>query len=245
MTGRQFDAVVLDMDGVITRTATLHSQVWKQMFDEYFAERGRRENHAHDPFDINVDYAEFVDGKPRYDGVSSFLHSRRIELPVGSPDDPPSKETYCGLGNRKNELFHQLISIVGVESYEDTLEQIQNWKQRSVKLAVISSSRNCSEILQAAGVGDLFEVKVDGNDLGRLRIKGKPAPDMFLYAAKELGVAPGRTAIVEDAISGVQAGRAGGFALVVGVDRKGNADELKRQGADIVVDDLRKLQQLT
>ncbi len=238
---RAFEAVILDMDGVITQTATLHARVWKQMFDEYLAERGQREGRSYEPFAIDADYARYVDGKPRYDGVRSFLSARGIELPEGTPDDPPSLETDCGLGNHKNELFHQLVSQVGVDVYEDTLQQIQHWKRQGIKLGVISSSRNCPEILRAAGVLDLFEVKVDGTDLERLGLKGKPAPDMFLHAAAQLGVPPSRTLVVEDAYSGVQAGRAGGFARVVGVTRNGNAEELKRQGADLVVDDLRKL----
>jgi trehalose 6-phosphate phosphatase len=238
---RAFEAVILDMDGVITRTATLHARAWKQMFDEYLAGRGEREGQSYEPFDLAADYAEYVDGKPRYDGVRSFLLAREIDLPAGSPDDPPSRETSCGLGNRKNELFHQLVRKLGVEVYQDTLQQVEHWKQQGVKLAVISSSRNCPEILQAAGVLALFQAKVDGNDLERLGLKGKPAPDMFLHAASELGVQPRHTVVVEDAFSGVQAGRAGGFGLVVGVTRNGNAEELKKHGADLVVDDLRKL----
>lgn len=241
-TDRPIEAVVLDMDGVITRTATLHARVWKQMFDEYLSERGRREGQSYEPFDSGDDYARYVDGKPRYDGVRSFLQARNIELPEGSPEDPPSEETVCGLGNRKNELFHELIDHVGVEVYPDTLEQLERWKQQGIKLGVISSSRNCPEILLAAGVLDRFEVKVDGNDLARLGIEGKPAPDIFLHAASLLGVSPQRTMIVEDAFAGVQAGRAGGFAAVVGVARDGDADELKRNGADVVVRDLRDLE---
>lgn len=237
----RFDAVILDMDGVITQTATLHARAWKEMFDEFLAERGRIEGRAYEPFDADADYIEYVDGKPRFDGVRSFLESRGIDLPEGSPDDAPSRETIGGLGNRKNGLFRQLIDEAGVEVFEDAREQIERWREEGYQVAVISSSRNCPEILEAAGVLDLFDAKVDGNDLARLGLPGKPAPDMFLRAAEELGVAPDRAAIVEDAWSGVQAGRAGNFGLVVGVARHENFDELKQQGADVVVDDLRKI----
>ncbi len=237
---RPVAAVILDMDGVITRTATLHARVWKQMFDAYLAERGNRDRRIYMPFGDD-DYTQYVDGKPRYEGVHSFLESRGIDLPHGMPDDPPAMETVCGLGNRKNELFHQLIRQTGVDVYEDTLEQLDRWKRQGLKLAVISSSRNCEEILTAAGVLDRFEVKIDGDDLMRLETPGKPAPDMFLQAAAQLGVEPEEAVVIEDALAGVQAGRAGGFAHVIGVARKGNAQQLKQQGADWVVADLREL----
>ncbi|MFU8896837.1 MAG: HAD family hydrolase [Gammaproteobacteria bacterium] len=235
------EAVILDMDGVITRTATLHARAWQQLFDEYLAKRGSRAGESGAPFDIESDYLEYVDGKLRYDGVRSFLNARGIELPAGTPDDPPTAETYCGLGNRKNEMFHALLAAQGVEAYEDTLECLADWQRQGFRLAAISSSRNCREILQAAGVLEFFEVIVDGKDLERLGLPGKPAPDIFLRAAAELGVAAERAVVIEDALSGIRAARAGGFGLAVGLARHGNAEEMRRQGAHLVVDDLRKL----
>lgn len=244
MNSRRYEAVVLDMDGVITKTATLHAQAWKQMFDEYLVPRGRRDGRAYAPFDLDADYRAYVDGKPRYDGVRSFLAARGLKLPDGDPSDSPDRETVCGLGNRKNLSFHELVKQKGVELYEDTISQIKRWSRQGIKLAVISSSRNAVDILTAAGVLDLFDARVDGNDLTRLQIPGKPAPDMFLEAARQLGTTPQRTIVVEDALSGVQAGRAGGFRLVVGVARKRNAGELLQHGADIAVNDLRELDEL-
>lgn len=235
------DAVILDMDGVITRTATLHARAWQLVFDEYLARRGPCAGECAAPFDIEADYLEYVDGKLRYDGVRSFLNARGIELPDGTPDDPPTAETYCGLGNRKNELFQELLSAEGVAAYEDTLECLAEWQRQGLRLAAISSSRNCRDILQAAGVREFFEVIVDGKDLERLALPGKPAPDIFLRAAADLGAEPGRAVVIEDALSGIRAARAGGFGLVVGLARHGNAEQMKRQGAHVVVDDLRKL----
>jgi alpha,alpha-trehalase len=240
MNAQPYDAAILDMDGVITRTAKLHARAWKQMFDAYLEGRGRREARTYEPFDADADYRRYVDGKTRFDGVRSFLDARSIRLPEGDPGDPPGKETVCGLGNRKDELFHELLRE-GVEAYDDTIEQIGNWKKNGMKVAVISASRNCTEILKAAGVFDLFDATLDGNDLNRLHLKGKPAPDIFLRAATELGVSPERAIVVEDSLAGVQAGRAGGFGLVVGVARKGNLDELLRHGAGVAVYDLREL----
>jgi alpha,alpha-trehalase len=235
----RYDAAILDMDGVITQTATLHAQAWKRMFDSYLQDRDV------EPFDSDADYRTYVDGKPRYDGVRSFLQARGIDLPEGDPDDPPDRETICGLGNLKNEMFHEVVRQQGVAVYDDTIEQIGNWKQHGLQVAVISSSRNCSEILQTAGVFELFDAKVDGNDIDRLQLQGKPAPDMFLRAAEALGVVPARTIIVEDAIAGVQAGRAGRFGLVVGVARAREGQDLRQHGADRVVQDLRELAPLT
>ncbi|MBW3543779.1 MAG: beta-phosphoglucomutase family hydrolase, partial [Planctomycetes bacterium] len=226
------------MDGVITQTAVLHAQAWKQMFDRFLAARAERTGEKLAPFDADTDYRRYVDGKPRYDGVRSFLESHGIRLPEGDPDDPPDAETICGLGNRKNVLFHELLRE-GIAVYEDTMEQVRRWKQQGFKLAVISSSRNATDVLTAAGVLEEFDVKIDGNDLNRLQLPGKPAPEMFLQAAADLGVPPARAIVVEDALSGVEAGRAGGFGLVVGVTRNGNGDALLRHGADVVVADLR------
>lgn len=242
MNMHEIKAVILDMDGVVTQTAKLHARAWKQMFDEYLRRRAESGGESHESFDIEADYRTYVDGKPRYDGVRSFLQSRGIDLPEGGKDDDAAAETICGLGNRKNRLFHELLQRDGVELYEDTREQIANWRRGGRKVAVISSSRNCEAVLKAAGILELFDVKVDGNDIDRLQLKGKPEPDMFLHAARQSGVEPAAALIAEDALAGVAAGKAGGFALVVGVDRNGGADRLSQAGADLVVSDLRELQ---
>ncbi len=236
-----YRAAILDLDGVITQTARLHAQAWKQMFDDYLQKRSPAD---FVPFDQNTDYRNYIDGKPRYDGVRSFLESRGIELAEGNPEDAPGKETICGLGNRKNQLFLDLLEKKGVETYTDTVTQIRQWRQQGVKIAVISSSRNCTAILQTAGLLSLFDAKVDGVDSARLKLKGKPAPDIFLQAAQELGVEPQEAIVIEDAIAGVEAGRGGNFALVVGVDRNGNAESLREHGADMVVQDLRELKDI-
>lgn len=235
-----FKAAILDMDGVITQTARVHARAWKEMFDE-FLQRRRAAGQPYEPFDIQRDYRQYVDGKPRYDGVRSFLASRGIELPLGREDDGPQQETVCGLGNRKNQVFLESLRRDGIAPYDDAVEQIGDWKRRGMGVAVISSSRNCEDILAAAGVLDLFDVKVDGNDLAPLGLKGKPAPDVFLHAAEQLGVAPPEALVVEDAISGIEAGCAGGFGLVVGVARKRDGSDLRDAGADRVVHDLREL----
>jgi len=234
-------AVILDMDGVITRTARTHARSWKKMFDEYLELQARKSDRDYEPFDIERDYLEYIDGKPRYDGVRSFLASRGIEIATGDEQDPPDRETICGLGNRKNNLFQEELEQGGVEAFEDTVEQIQRWKRQGLPLAVISSSRNCESVMKAVKLLDLFDVKVDGCDLGPLGLKGKPAPDIFLHAAKQLGVAPADAMVIEDAQSGVQAGRRGEFGVVVGVARNQPADELRKAGADIVVRNLREL----
>lgn len=242
MTRQVFRAAILDMDGVITQTAQLHARAWKQMFDTYLRGCEARQGEPHQPFDIDVDYRQYVDGKPRHDGVQSFLKSRGLALPLGEPSDEPSKETIGGLGNRKNEIFRELLQQEGVEVYEDAVEQIGVWRQAGWKIAVISSSRNCEAILKAANLLDRFDAKVDGNDLAPLQLQGKPAPDMFLHAARQLGVDPSQTIVVEDAIAGVQAARKGRFGLVVGLARNREGDDLQEAGADIVLQDLRALQ---
>lgn len=235
----EFHAVILDMDGVITQTAQVHARAWKILFDEFLK---NREGESQEPFDIGQDYPQYVDGIPRYEGVKSFLESRGIDLPYGNEEDEPDQQTICGLGNRKNQIFHELLKHEGVQVYEDTIAQIGNWKQAGLKVGVITSSRNGEAVLKAAQVRDLFDVKVDGNDLARENLQGKPAPDIFWHAAKQLEVEPEQTIVVEDAIAGVQAGRAGGFGWVVGVARGQQADELRRAGADVVVHDLRDLE---
>ncbi len=234
-----FDAVIFDLDGVVTHTASLHAQSWKRMFDEFLARWTWGNGELHGPFDIEEDYTRHVDGKPRYDGVRDFLASRGIELPEGDPSDGPDVESVCGLGNRKNELYNELLSQGGVEVFEDTLAQIRTWREMGLKTAIVSSSKNCATVLQAAGLTELFDVRVDGLELARLGLDGKPAPDMFLKAAELLGVEPARAVVFEDAVSGVQAGRAGGFGWVIGVDRVGAREALLANGADTVVSDLR------
>jgi beta-phosphoglucomutase family hydrolase len=237
----QYDAVLFDLDGVITDTANLHATCWKQMFDEYLQKRAGQRGEAFRPFDVSTDYRLYVDGKPRFDGVRDFLSSRGIQLPEGNPDDPAQEETVCGLGNRKNDLVNHAIADVGVEPYEGTVEFIHQLRRNGFKTAVVTSSQNCTVVLKAAKLDGFFEVRVDGNTIESERLAGKPAPDTFLMAARLLGVEPTRTVVIEDAISGVQAGSNGSFGLVIGVARKGNAEELKQHGAHLVVDDLGEL----
>ena len=237
----RIDAVIFDMDGVVTDTARTHAAAWKHLFDEYLRERADRSGEPFHPFDADADYLRYVDGKPRYDGVESFLKSRGISLPYGGPDDPPDRETVCGLGNRKNQYFLARLKEQGAEPYQSTVEFIRALKAKGVRTAIISASRNCAEVLEAAGVQDLFDAKVDGVDADELGLKGKPDPAIFVEAARQLGVDPARAAVIEDALAGVEAGRRGGFALVVGVDRAGHADELKARGAHVVVPDLAQL----
>ena len=237
----QYDAVLFDLDGVITNTATLHAICWKKMFDEYLRERAEQKEEAFRPFDLATDYRLYVDGEPRFDGVRDFLRSRDIQLPEGSPDDPADVETVHGLGNRKNDLVNRAIAEVGVEPYAGTVQFIHQVRRDGFKIAVVTASQNCDAVLRAAKLDDLFEVRVDGNVIQAQRLAGKPAPDTFLIAAKLLGVEPIRTVVIEDAISGVEAGSNGKFGLVIGVARKGNTEELKRHGAHLVVDDLGEL----
>jgi len=237
----RYDAVLFDLDGVITNTATLHATCWKQMFDEYLRRRAEQSGEAFRPFDLAADYRLYVDGKPRFDGVRDFLRSRGIQLPEGHPDDPAELETVCGLGNRKNELINDLIERKGVKPYEGSVRFIHQLRRDGFKIAVVTSSQNCKTVLKAAKLDDFFKVRVDGNIIEAERLAGKPAPDTFLMAARLLGVEPERTVVIEDAISGVEAGSNGHFGLVIGVARKGNVEELKRHGAHVVVDDLGEL----
>jgi beta-phosphoglucomutase family hydrolase len=232
---------LFDLDGVLTQTAKVHAAAWKQMFDEYLQCRADREDEAFVPFDAGEDYNEYVDGKPRYDGVRSFLESRGIELPDGTPDDPPSTETIDGLGNRKNELVLELIERDGVDAYEGSIRYVRAARDAGLRRAVVSSSTNCRDVLEAAGMLDLFEEIVDGNVAREERLKGKPAPDTFLAGARRLGLDAADSAVFEDAVAGVEAGRAGGFGFVVGVDRVGHADALRTHGANVVVEDLAEL----
>jgi beta-phosphoglucomutase family hydrolase len=236
-----YEAVLLDLDGVITDTASIHAACWKRMFDEYLQNRARRRAEIFRPFDLATDYRLYVDGKPRYDGVRDFLTSRHIQLPEGSPDDPPQTETVAGLGNRKNELVNKIIEDMGVEPYEGSVELIRQLRRRGFKIAVVTSSQNCTAVLKSAKLDDFFDAQVDGNVIHAQHLAGKPAPDTFLMAAKLLGVEPARAVVIEDALSGVEAGSAGGFGLVIGVARKGNAEELRQHGAHLVVNDLGEL----
>jgi beta-phosphoglucomutase family hydrolase len=234
-------ACLFDLDGVLTQTAKVHAAAWKQMFDEYLQARAERTGEQFVPFDGREDYDKYVDGKPRYDGVRSFLASRGITLDEGTPDDPPSAETVAGLGNRKNELVLKLIEEQGVEPYEGSVRYVRAAADAGLRRAVVSSSANCRAVLESADMLDLFEEIVDGNVLAERGLNGKPAPDTFLAAADTLGTSAAESAVYEDALSGVEAGRAGNFGFVVGVDRVGQAAALKEHGADIVVEDLAEL----
>jgi beta-phosphoglucomutase family hydrolase len=234
-------ACLFDLDGVLTQTAKVHAAAWKEMFDAFLRERAAKAGEPFRPFDPVADYDEYVDGKPRYDGVRSFLAARSIELPEGEESDPPGVETVTGLGNRKNELVLHMIREQGVEAYEGSVRYVRAARDAGLHRAVVSSSSNCRELLAAAGIEDLFEERIDGLVAERDHLKGKPAPDTFLAGARALGVAPRQAAVFEDALAGVAAGRAGGFACVVGVDRVGQADELREHGADLVVSDLAEL----
>jgi beta-phosphoglucomutase family hydrolase len=241
ITRDKYDAVLLDLDGVITDTANLHAACWKRMFDEYLQKRATQRGEAFRPFDLATDYQLYVDGKPRFDGVRDFLTSRGIQLPEGSPDDPPQVETVGGLGNRKNDLVNEVIEDVGVQPYEGSVQFIHHLRRHGFKIAVVTSSQNCTAVLKAAKLDAFFEVQVDGNMIRARHLSGKPAPDTYLIGAELLGVQPARAVVVEDALSGVQAGAAGNFGLVIGVARKGNAEELRRHGAHLVVSDLGEL----
>jgi beta-phosphoglucomutase family hydrolase len=241
ITRDQYDAVLLDLDGVITDTANMHAACWKQMFDAYLQRRAVERGEPFRPFDLATDYRLYVDGKPRFDGVRDFLTSRGIQLPEGSPDDPPQAETVGGLGNRKNDLVNKVMEEEGVEPYEGSVKLIHQLRHQGFKIAVVTSSQNCEAVLKAAKLDDLFEVRVDGNTIRTYHLAGKPAPDTFLTAAQRLGVEPTRAVVIEDAIAGVQAGRHGNFGLVIGVARKGNVEELRHHGAHLVVHDLGEL----
>jgi len=234
-------ACLFDLDGVLTKTATVHAAAWKQMFDGYLRERARRTGEEFVPFDSAADYGEYVDGKPRYDGVRSFLASRGIELPEGEESDPPDAETVCGLGNRKNEIVLRMIREDGVEPYQGSVRYLEAVRDAGLRIAVVSSSTNCRDVLVAAGIEGFFEARIDGVVAEREHLAGKPAPDTYLAGARALGVEPGEAAVFEDALAGVAAGRAGDFTCVVGVDRVGHADGLREHGATVVVKDLAEL----
>ena len=241
MSKYKFDAVLFDLDGVITQTASVHSAAWKRMFDEFLKDYARETRTPFREFTHNEDYLPYVDGKPRYEGVASFLKSRNINLPFGDPADAPHKKTICGLGNRKNELFNQLIDQGNLVIFSSTIDIIKQLLKNHIKVGVASSSKNCKKILKAAGILDLFETVVDGLVSTELGLKGKPEPDIFKTACDNMGVDYDKSVIVEDAVSGVQAGQKGQFGLVLGIARERNEQELKSNGADIVVSDLSEI----
>ncbi len=232
------DAAIFDLDGVVTRTAGVHAQAWKRLFDDFLRERSRRTGEPFRPFDVAVDYPRHVDGKPRLEGVESFLTSRGIALPRGEAGDSEDAPTVYGLGNRKNRYFREALAREGVEVFDSSVDFLRALRKAGVRTALVSSSRNAASVLETAGLADMFDVRIDGNDLARLGLRGKPAPDLFLLAAKRLEASPSRAVVLEDAISGVEAGRAGRFGHVVGIDRRGTPDVLRQAGADIVVPDL-------
>jgi alpha,alpha-trehalase len=237
---RDCDAAILDMDGVVTDTARVHARAWKEAFDDFLL-RQAADGDAAEPFDLHDDYARYVDGKPRYDGAASFLRSRGIELEYGAPDDPPGSGSVCGLGNLKNRIFLRRLREDGADRFQDAVDFVERARREGIHTAVISSSRNAAEVLEAAGVAGLFETRIDGVQAGRRGLDGKPAPDVFLAAARALGAEPSRSAVLEDALAGVEAGRAGGFRWVIGVARSGGGRPLQEAGADVVVADLAEI----
>ena len=230
-----FGAMLFDLDGVLTPTVDVHMRAWQRLFVDFLTRRG-----VGRPY-VESDYFDYIDGKPRYEGVRAFLASRDIELADGEPTDGPERETVCGLGNRKNQFFSAVLRDDGVRPYPGSVAFLDDLAGRGIKLAVVSSSRNAVAVLKAAGLDALFPVVVDGNVAADRQLAGKPAPDTYLDAAEQLGVPRERAVVVEDAISGIQAGRAGDFGLVVGVDRGVGADRLLESGADVVVSDLAEL----
>ena len=237
----QVRACLFDLDGVLTQTATVHAQAWKETFDRFLAEEAAPGTETFVPFDQVADYDKFVDGRRRADGVRAFLASRRITVPEGRPDDPADARTVHGLANRKNRLLLELLRREGVKAYDGSVRYVEGAREAGLGRAVVSASENCRDVLKAAGIECLFDVRVDGIVAKREGLRGKPAPDTYLAAARRLDVAPVEAAVFEDALAGVSAGRAGCFGLVVGVDRAGQANALRDHGADIVVSDLADL----
>jgi beta-phosphoglucomutase family hydrolase len=231
----EYDAALFDLDGVLTPTAEIHMRAWRQLFTDFLAKRGIAKPYR------QSDYFDYIDGKPRYDGVRAFLASRGIQLAEGDPSDSPDLETVCGLGNRKNEFFAAVLREEGVRPYAGSVQLLDHLADRGTKVAVVTSSRNATAVLKAADLGPRFDVVVDGNVAAEKGLRGKPSPDTFVAAAEELGVSVQRAVVFEDALSGVEAGHAGGFGLVVGVDRGVGAQRLTESGADVVVDDLGEL----
>jgi beta-phosphoglucomutase family hydrolase len=238
---RTIRACLFDLDGVLTQTARVHAAAWKEMFDAFLRDRAAQTEEPFVPFDRVADYGGYIDGKLRYDGVRSFLTSRGIELPEGAATDPPDANTVHGLGNRKNELVLSLIRTEGVDVYDGSVRYVRAGGEAGLGRAVVSASANTRDVLETAGIADLFDVRIDGIVAAEQHLRGKPAPDTFLAAAKALGVDASQAAVFEDALAGVAAGQAGGFGFVVGVDRLGQAEALHDHGADVVVQDLAEL----
>ncbi|HVA07560.1 MAG TPA: beta-phosphoglucomutase family hydrolase [Acidimicrobiales bacterium] len=238
-------ACLFDLDGVLTETAKVHAAAWKEMFDAFLKARSYKSGDPFVAFDEVADYDHFVDGKPREDGTRSFLESRDIDLPEGAAHDQPGAMTINGLGNAKNEIVLRMIHKDGVEAYPGSVHYVEAVRAAGLRRAVVSSSANCADVLVAAGIAELFEVRIDGVTVETEHLAGKPAPDTFLAAARALGVTPGQAVVFEDALSGVEAGRAGQFGYVVGVDRVGQAKALRAHGADVVVADLAELLEQT
>jgi beta-phosphoglucomutase family hydrolase len=236
----KYDAVLFDLDGVVTPTAEVHMRAWSSMFNDYLATLGRTSGRSQPPY-TDQDYYDYVDGKPRYDGVRTFLQARGIDLPEGDHSDPPEAETVSGLGNRKNEYFNRVLSEQGVQAYPGSVRLLDALRDRGMPMAIVSSSRNAPAVLDAAGVADYFATVMHGGVAAERHLAGKPAPDTFLAAAEDLGATAGRAVVLEDAISGVQAGAAGDFGLVIGVDRGAGAEALADAGAGVVVTDLAQL----
>lgn len=241
MANYNFDAVIFDLDGVITKTAIVHGASWAKMFNDYLKYREEKHNEPFVEFTHEKDYLPYVDGKPRYKGVQSFLESRGINIPYGDPSDSPEKETVCGLGNRKNTTFNEILKRDGVQVYESTVALINELLEAGIKVGVASSSKNCKPVLETAGLLDKFATRIDGVVSAELGLQGKPEPDIFTTAADRLQAAYYCSVVVEDAVSGVQAGRKGRFGLTIGVARENNEKELKQNGADVVVTDLTQI----
>jgi beta-phosphoglucomutase family hydrolase len=236
-----FKALLFDLDGVVTRTATIHAAAWKQLFDDFLERRAHEQGTGYEPFDIAIDYVRYVDGRQRYDGVDGFLRARGIELPWGNPSDPPGVETVCALGNAKNLHLQQQLEWQPVDVFDDTVALIRHAGARGARIAIVSASENCRAILEHARLLELFDAVVTGIEAAKLGLAGKPAPDTFVKAAEMLDVPPSDAVVFEDAIAGVQAGRAGRFGLVVGVDRGGAGAALLAASAHVVHTDLRQL----
>ena len=234
------EAVIFDMDGVVTRTERLHARAWRRLLEEYLDSR-RARGEVHEPYDPVRDYLAWLDGKPRYDGVRTFLEGRGIDIPFGHREDANDAETACGLGNRKGLYFEEIFNAEGVELYESTVARIAELRALGVRTALGTSSRHGGRIMRGAGITDQFDVIADGNTIRERGLKGKPSPDLFLEAARELGIPPSRITVVEDAVAGVEAGRRGSFARVIGVNRGDNHEALEGAGADVVVEDLAEL----
>jgi beta-phosphoglucomutase family hydrolase len=238
--GKWVEAALLDLDGVVTDTARLHARCWKRVFDDFLEQRTKERGEKFQPFDLEMDYRRYVDGKPRLDGVRDFLASRGIQLADGS-GARTEEDSIAAIADRKDALFGDALEEKGVDAYPGTLRWVGHIRGEGLRVAIVSASHHCAEVLRAARLEELFDVRVDGQLADRLQLPGKPAPDVFLEAARALGVKPGGAVVVEDALAGVAAGRAGGFGLVIGVARHGNTAELAAAGADVVVADLEEL----